>query len=198
MLRASGDRESFARRLRSVVAAGLALALAGACAVPRPYGEGVGLHALLSGGYRAVRHDDSEGHAAYALDLVTRESESGWGYEIGASYGAEDLGGARDHQAEFDEYSFGLRRSWQPAGRSARPYVAFGGALTTIEHRLHDPRDEFEDEGGAVYVRSGVLWDLGRYAFDRGTEVLVGFDVRGQAGDDADYVQLLLVLGFGR
>lgn len=172
--------------------------LLAACAAPRPYGEGVGLHTLFSGGYRAVTHDDFDGHAVYGLELVTREPESGWGYELGASYGTEDAGGARAHSAEFEQFSFGLRRSWQPEGSSARPYLAFGGAREVIEQRLHAPRAEFDERGGAAYVRGGVLWDLGRYAFDRGTEVVVGVDVRGQAGDDQDSVQLALVLGFGR
>lgn len=177
------------------------IAFASACAAPRPYGSGVELQALASGGYRALEHDrlaDLDGHAVYALEFVTREDTSGWGYEVGASYGDEDAGGAREHGAQFEEFWLGLRRSWQAEGGSARPYVGFGGALTAIEHDLHDPRAEFEDRGGAAYVHGGVLWDLGTYAFERGTQALVGVDVRAQAGDDADYVALALVLGAGR
>ncbi len=178
-----------------------ACALTGACAAPRPYGRGVDVQALFSGGYRALEHDrfaDLDGHPVYAFELATRENTSGWGYEVGASYAVERAGGAREHRAEFDELSLGLRRSWQPEGSSARPYLGFGGARTVVQHRLHDPGSTFEDRGGAAYLHGGVLWDLGSYAFDRGTEVLVGVDLRAQAGDDADYVALALVIGFGQ
>ena len=174
----------------------LALAL-GACAAPRPFGEGVALHSMLYGGYRAVDDQTFEGHPAYGIDLVTRDPKTGWGYELGGSYGTEDAGGAREHSAEFEEYSLGLRRSWR-AESSARPYLGFGGSFAKIDHTLHSPHTEFEAEGGAGYVRGGVLWALGRYDIDRSTEILVGFDVRGMLGDDYDYGQLALVLAFGK
>ncbi len=184
--------------MRAALPSALVLTLAAACAAPRPYGQGVGIQALFSGGYRALEHDVFDGHATYGLELATCERASGWGYELGASYGAEDAGGPREHTAEFTEYSFGLRRSWVSAQSSLQPYLGFGGALTNIDNRLHAPRSEFDDDGGAAYVHGGVLWNLGSYAFDRGTEVLVGLDVRAQAGDDVDYAQLALVLGFGQ
>jgi hypothetical protein len=70
--------------------------------------------------------------------------------------------------------------------------------FTRIDNNQHQPATEFEDEGGAAYVHGGVLWNLGRYEFDRGTEILLGFDLRGLVGDDYSYAQLSLVLGFGR
>ena len=123
-------------QMRAVLPALFALAL-GSCGAPRLYGEGVGLQALLSGGYRALAHDsfdghDStldghestfDGHDAYALELVTHERESGWGYELGGSYGAESAGGPREHEAEFDELSLGLRRTWQSEGGGDRKSV---------------------------------------------------------------------------
>jgi hypothetical protein len=176
-----------------------ALALAAGCsAAPRPWGDGVGLQALFSGGYRSLAHDDFEGHAVYGIDIATREYEGGWGYEIGASYGTEDASGPRDHSIEINEYSLGMRRTWERDDGDARPYVGFGGTLAQVEHTLHAPRDDFEDHGAAAYVRGGVLWYLGRYSFDRGTEMLAGFDVRGELGDDYDALQLALVFGFGR
>lgn len=181
-------------RLASLVA----LALATACGAPRPYGEGVSLHTVASGGYRALDHDVFDGHAVYALELVTCEAESGWGYELGGSYGTEDAGGAREHSAEFNELFLGLRRGWQPEGVSARPYLALGGAFTRIENDLQSPRSEFDDEGGAAYLRGGVLWPLGPMPLEPKTEVLVGFDVRGLVGDDYNSGELALVLGFGR
>jgi hypothetical protein len=180
-------------------AAVILLALvAWACSAPKPYGEGVGLHAQLTGGYRALDVEEFDGHASYGLELVTCARESGWGYELGALYGAEDAGGPREHEAEFNEYFIGLRRSKPPGTGAARPYFAFGGALTRLEHTLHGPRSEFRDEGAAAYVRTGILWGVGRYQVDRGTEVLAGLDLRGVLGDDYDYLQLALVLAFGQ
>jgi len=174
------------------------LALASACVLPRPYGEGVTFHTVATGGYRVLDHSTFDGHPVYGLELVSRERESGWGYELGGSYGFEDESGPRAPSAEFNEVFLGLRRSWEPEGSSARPYVGLGGAFTRVEHDLHDPHVEFEEEGGAAYAHGGVLWPLGPLPYQRETEVLLGFDVRGQLGDDYDYAQLSLVLGFGR
>jgi hypothetical protein len=176
----------------------LVFALAGACGLPRPYGEGVTLHTEALGGYRVLDRDDFDGHPVYALELVTCERESGWGYELGGSYGTEDEGGPREHSAEFNELYLGVRRSWAPADSRARPYLSLGGAFTRVEHDLHSPRSEFEEDGGGAYLRAGVLWLLGPLPFEHGTDVLVGFDVKGMASDDYDSAALALVMGFGR
>ena len=52
------------------------------------------------------------------------------------------------------------------------PYLGFGGAVTRVEHTLRSPTSDFDDHGGGAYVHGGVLWNFGRYAFERGTEVL--------------------------
>ena len=133
----------------------------------------------------------------YAFELATRDDRSGWGYELGGSFATEDAGGAREHSADFDEVSLGLRRSWRP-GSMAQPYLGFGGAMTVVRNVLHSPRSDFDDHGGGAYARGGVLWDLGSFDVDRGTEVLLGFDVRGFVGDDYNSGELALVLGFGQ
>lgn len=175
----------------------LAAVLLCSCGAPRPFGEGVSLHTMLSGGYRALDHEEFDGGAAYGLDLVTRDA-SGWGYELGGTYAAEDATGANQRSAEFNEVGLGLRRSWEDQAGGARPYLAFGGVFTRVENNQHQPFTEFEDDGGAAYVHGGVLWNLGRYDFDHGTEFLLGFDLRGLVGDDYSYAQLSLLLGFGR
>src|SRR5262245_4972622 len=174
------------------------LALATACALPRPYGEGVTLHTIGSAGYRLLDHEIFDGHDVYGLELATCDLESGWGYELGGSYGFEDEIGPREPSAEFNELYFGLRRSWPSEWGSARPYLGFGGAYTRVDLDAHSPHEEFEQEGGAAYAHAGVLWPVGPPWLEHGTEVLVGFDLRGELGDDYDYVQLALVLGFGR
>jgi hypothetical protein len=175
----------------------LVAALACSCGAPRPFGEGVSLHTMLTGGYRALNHDQYDGGPAYGLELVTRDG-SGWGYELGGTYSAEDQSGPHAPEAEFNEVGLGLRRGWEGQAGGARSYVGFGGAFTRVDHTLHQPFNEFEDEGGAAYLHGGVAWNLGRYDFDHGTEVLLGFDLRGLVGDDYEYAQLSLVLGFGR
>src|SRR5688572_27606774 len=58
----------------------LALALLGGCALPKPYGEGVALHTLLSAGGGIRDHDeedDFDGGAAYAIELSSLEPASG-------------------------------------------------------------------------------------------------------------------------
>ena len=77
------------------------LALASACAVPQPYGQGVTLHTIASGGTSLVNDETFDGHEVYGLELVTCERESGWGYELGGSYGSEAVSGPREHSAEF-------------------------------------------------------------------------------------------------
>ena len=177
-----------------------ALWLAACEAVPRPFGEGVTFHTVLSGGYRALDHDEDvfDGHAVYGLAFATREDESGLGYELGGTYGSEDAGGPRDHSGEFDELYLGLRKSWAPEHGSARPYVALGGALTRIENEVSSPNEEFDHDGASAYLRGGVLWAVGPMPLEPGTEVLLGLDVRGVLGDDSDAAELALVLGFGR
>ena len=174
------------------------LALASGCILPRPYGEGVTLHTMASGGYRAVDHASFDGHPVYGLELVTRQRESGWGYELGGSYGYEDAGGPREHSAEFNELYLGLRRGWEPESSRARPYVSLGGAFTRVEHDLHSPRSEFEEDGGAAYLRAGVQWRLGPLPLERSTDVLLGFDLKGMLGDDYDSAALALMMAFGR
>jgi hypothetical protein len=174
------------------------LALAPACAVPRPYGQGVTLHTVATAGYRFVDDETFDGHDAYGLELVTCELESGWGYELGGTYGFEDVSDPREPSAEFNEVYLGLRRTWPAEWGSARPYLGFGGAFTRVDLDLDSPEQEFEDEGGAAYAHGGVLWRVGPLPFEHRTEFLVGFDLRGLVGDDYDYAQLALVLGFGR
>jgi hypothetical protein len=175
------------------------LALAGSCAsVPRPYGQGVTLHTVATAGYRVLNYEDFDGHEVYALELVTRDSKSGLGYEIGGSYGFEDESGDREPSAVFNEVFLGLRKSWELDSSRARPYVGAGGAFTRIENHLDSPTDQFNDEGGAAYLHAGVLWPIGPLPIERGTEVLLGFDVRGLAGYQYDSAQLGLVLAFGR
>lgn len=177
---------------------GLLFALLGSCAVPRPFGEGVALHTLLAAGGRVLDHDELDGHVVYGLEFATLDAASGWGYEAGWTVGSEDEGGPRGLEADFDEVHLGLRRTFAAPARSARPYVGFGGVVTRLERELHAPELEVEDEGGAAYVHGGVLWTIGRFQHDRGNDVLLGFDVRGLAGDDYDALELALVFGAGR
>lgn len=180
----------------------LALALAGAaCQVPRAWGEGVGLQANFLGGGRVLDHDSYDAQLVAGVELATRDPELGWGYELGGLYGSEETDvPAGELEGEFAEVYLGLRRDWKPADSPLRPYAGAGGAWMKTTNRLRSsgPTSEFDDRGGGAYLHGGLLWSLGRFDFDRGTEILLGFDLRGVIGDDYDYGQAALVLGFGR
>jgi hypothetical protein len=79
------------------------------------------------------------------------------------------------------------------------PYFGLGASWARVENTLRTsgPTVEFDDDSGGAYVRGGLLWSLGRYDFDRGTEILMGIDARGLVGDDFDMAQIALVLAFG-
>ena len=185
-------------QVRVALSALVPFLLGAGCALPRPWGEGVGLQANFLGGYRALDHPTLEGHATAGGELVTHDPENGWGYELGGSYGSESLGGPREHEAEIDELYLGLRRSWVEEGRSLQPYLGFGASWVRVENGISSPTFEFDDDSGGAYLRGGALWSLGRFAFDRGTEIFVGVEGRGLIGDEVDSVQFALVLGFGR
>ena len=186
------------KALRIFVAGALASA-ASACTLPRPYGDTVDLHTLFAGGYRSVQHEAFDGHRAYALALTTCDPANGWGYELGASYGTEDgEDGARPVSGEFDDFSFGLRRTFGTDDDRARPYLGFGGSLMRLERSLEAPTAEADDHGAGPYVCAGVLWSLGRIGYGSGAEVVLGMDLRALSGEDYDYEQLTLVLGFGK
>jgi len=170
----------------------------GACTLPRPYGDTIDLHTLFSGGYRAVQDDVFEGHRAYAFAITTSDPANGWGYELGATYGHEEAGGPRNHEGEFDEFSAGMRRTFGSEDDRARPYVGFGGSLTRVEHALDAPDSDFDDHGAGAYACGGMLWSLGRVGYAPGAEVVLGVDLRALSGQDYDYQQLALVLGFGK
>lgn len=184
--------------LRLLVLCALALG-GGACALPRPYGDAIDLHTLFAGGYRSVQQESFDGHRTYALALTTCDPASGWGYELGASYGREDGShGVRPHEGEFDDFSAGLRRTFGAEGDTARPYLGFGGSLTRLEHSLELPESDFDDHGAGAYGCAGVLWSLGRIGYGAGAEVVLGADLRAFSGQDYDYQQLELVFGFGK
>jgi len=172
-----------------VVAAGTV-----SCRLPRLYGEDVALRVQGFGGYQVVNSREFDGHATVGGEIVTEDPENSWGYEIGGQYGSE---AEERHEAEFDEYYIGMRRGWTHG--AMRPYVGLGASYARVENTVRGPGPtrEFDDDSGGGYLRTGVLWSLGRYAFDRGTEILVGFDARGLIGDDFDMAQIAFVIAFG-
>jgi hypothetical protein len=183
--------------MRSIARLLPALVWLAGCAVPRPFGDGVALHTLLSGGYRVVDHETFEHHPTIALAFSTRDPESGWGYEAGAIYAKEELDEARDPSGEFAEGYLGFRRSFRPDSK-VHPYLGFGAAYGLINRSLSNPNTHFQDQGGGVYARAGLLWKVGRFAFDQDNDVMVGIDLRSVLGNDYDSSELSLILGFGR
>lgn len=176
----------------------IALALLASCAAPRPFGPGVEFDTVLYGGYQALSDDHFDGHQVFALELSTLDSENGWGYELLGGYGTED---ARSQgitrEAEFDEVALGVRRVWG-AGSNLRKVVGLGGAMTRVENTVSPPTSRFDDHGGALYAHAGLQWARGEVPFDPGTDFFFGFDLRALTGEEYDYAQLAVVLGFGR
>ncbi len=182
-----------------LVAAALA---GGGCAPARLWGAGVELRSHFLAGGRVVDHDlADDGHPVLGLELETRDAEVGWGYEVGGNFGTEEeqVAPGTLHEVEFQELGLGLRRTWVGESR-LRPFVGAGAAWMKAENTVRSagPTKEFDDRGAGAYLHTGLLWSFGRYPFDRGTEILLGFDLRGVLGDDIDYGQLALVLGFGK
>jgi hypothetical protein len=175
------------------------LLLAGCTAVPY-FGEDTEVHANFIGGYRAVNHDVFEDHPVVGLELQSDHAGDPFGYEVGYLVGWEDQDvGNVEHEATFHEAYAGLRRTWHPRG-NMRPYVGGGAAWMKAEREATSGgvENDFEDNGAGGYVHAGIAWRLGYLPLDRWTEVLLGIDVRGVVGDDMDYGQVALTLGFGR
>lgn len=173
--------------------------IAGACGAPRPFGSGVEIQTLLYGGERLLAHDEFDGHTVWGLELATTERSSGWGYEAQWNYGAEEgeVNGVED-DAEFDEFALGLRRTWRSVG-ALRTVLGAGAAYTQVEHiRRSTPTRLTDETGAAGYAHVALQWVRGMLPFDPGTEFVIGVDVRALAGDDYEYAQIALVLGFGR
>ena len=178
-----------------------AILAAGCSSLPRAWGENVGLQADLLGGYRASDHDIVDQNPVVGFELVTSDPAFPVGYELGGLYGSgqEDVPGGNLDVA-FTEAYLGLRRAWPTGNGSLRPYVGAGAAWMKTANDLHTagPTSEFNDRGAGAYVHGGVLWSPAGLSFGRGTEVLLGLDLRGVLGDDVSYGELAFVLGFGR
>jgi hypothetical protein len=189
-----------ASMLRRLTALTLAAGAASCGSLSRPGGEGVDVRTQILGGYQAVDTAAYEGHAVVGLEFVTYDPETQWGYELGGLFGTESLDRpSADLEANFHEVFLGLRRSW--VRDSWRSYVGLGASWARVANRLHPAgggaSTSFEDDSGGGYVRTGILWDVGRFPFDRGTSILVGFDARALVGEDLDALTGALVLAFG-
>jgi hypothetical protein len=184
--------------MRSSIALALFTSLLAACGAPRAFGPHIRHTTSILAGARAIDHDHADGLPAYGLELSS-EDDRGWGYELVGTYAAEEAGGPRDRDLEFDELGLGVRRTFR-GDESSRltTLVGAGAVFTRVENTLHDPRSDFDDEGGAGYAHAAVMWNVAPFDLEHGTEALIGLDLRGLIGDDYDYLQLALVLGFGR
>ncbi len=119
------------------------------------------------------------------------------------------------HDSEIYELDLGILKSWRP-GRT-RSFIGGGLAVLSIQQDLADDdlpggRIENDDTSLGAFLHGGVVWRLGK-AFDLGVESRlvagtnftlldvdvvpdVSFEVIRQR-EDADYVQLNLVVGWG-
>lgn len=185
---------------REIVGRAAACLLLAGCSSMPYVGDEVEVHANFIGGYRAVNHDVFEDHPVAGLELQSDRPGDFVGYEVGYLIGWEDQDvGNTEHEATFHEVYAGVRHTWSSKS-NLRPYVGVGAAWMKAEREATSPvaDNDFEDRGAGGYVHTGVNWRLGYLPLDRWTEVLLGLDVRGVIGDDMDYGQVALTLGFGR
>lgn len=185
--------------MRRLVALLPLLAFASCGSLSRPAGEGVDLRTQILGGYQVVDHGNYEGHGVVGLEFVTYDPQNDWGYELGGMFGTESLERpSAELEANFSEVYVGLRRSW--VQQDWRTYLGWGVSWARVANRL-DPdvgtSSTFQDDSGGAYVRAGILWALGKFPFDRGTSILMGFDTRALIGEDLDAVTGAVVLAFG-
>jgi len=98
------------------------------------------------------------------------------------------------------ELSFGVNKTWQPAG-NIRPFIGGGLASVTATYEVDTFLGDVDDDDTSlgVYLHGGVFWRLGK-RFNIGVDgrILAGTDITLFGADgDADYAQLGLVLGWG-
>ena len=161
------------------------------------------MHTHVLGGWRSVDHDVFEGHPVGGLEVDLYRPEAPFGYEIGLSYGTEDEDvGALDVEGQFYEGYLGIRKTWGSGG--VHPYVGLGGTYGVIDRNSRTPigqRISDDEVGAGGYVHAGAYWVIGGAGLDSAlgaSELTLGFDLRGVVGDDADYGQAAITLGFGR
>ncbi len=163
--------------------------------------DDLSIHTTLRGGIRSLDRDAYDGRALYGLEFDGYREDSWVGYELGATAGAEDRSaGTTTEDADFFEGYLGLRKTWYSEGNGYYPFVSVGATYVKTNRERSTPMGSTSpvDWGGGAYVRAGAYRVLTRAAFDGGTDVTAGADIRVVIAQDIAWAELGLSLGFGR
>ncbi len=153
---------------------------------------------FLVGG-RSIDHSDFESASVYGVELDWKQKDERLSYEFGATVGDDSVregGVIRD--VDFYEGYFGARWHFPDYSERLTPYVSAGANYLKADRTTTNGNliSSAEDWGGGVYVRAGAYGPIGSFAFEGGTKVLAGGDLRVVFGDDYDWIQFTLTLGF--
>jgi len=170
-----------------------------------PAGKESNWDALVLFSERASNDDFVDDYPAIGFQVATIQPGSGgWGLEAGANYGWGDgsgpgSAGTETRDTDFYEFGVGIHQTFRPDS-ALRPYFGLGGSWmrSYSTQRSATDKDTFTTYGAGVYAHTGVLWSPHRDATGRGTGIEFGLDLRGMLADDADYLELSLITGFGR
>lgn len=205
----------------------LAPCCACASTAPRIPFRGNSWHASVLGGKWAVNGFVPKADVL-GLELVLDEpGTGGWAIEVGARYANGTGDGRRrvtdpatstptllvdsERESDFYELSFGARQIYRRGAR-VQPYFGVGTAFQQTRNVEHFVQPELTPGAGdipmveherskfrpALYLRSGLLWNVLRDQFGEHTEVPLSLDVRGLIGAEYSTLELTLGFGFGR
>lgn len=158
------------------------------------------LHSTLLVGARSIDHPQYDSHAPIGFEVDAKRSQQSLGYEIGASVGSESStqNGLRQ-EGDFYEGYAGVRWHFMDASDRVVPFVSTGLSYLNADRETligGAVVAEAEDWSGGAYIRAGAYGTVGETTFDGGTKILLGGDVRAVFGDDYDWIQFSLMLGF--
>jgi hypothetical protein len=136
------------------------------------------------------------------------DAATGHGIEVGLTYAEDDDSaidpvfglGPADVEVETMEFYVGWRRTFRQAEQGLHPYVSAGatGVRTSVDVSAGGLHEQESDMEPGVYVRAGLLWDLGptlRCGLDY-RYVLVDEHTLGGMEIDSSFDQVLLTFGW--
>lgn len=118
-----------------------------------------------------------------------------------------------EREADYYEFTIGVRQTYRKDA-DVQPYFGVGGALQQLRSEEHfvqpalpgppavpeDPQVDHErsEIRPALYMRTGIVWNVLRDQLLEKTEVPLSFDIRGMLGVEYSTLEFTLGFGFGR
>ncbi len=163
--------------------------------------ESLAIRTTLHAGVRSLDHSQFDSHPVYGVEVDVKPEGSRLGYEVGTSF-ATDSGTSSgvDVEGDFYEAYGGIRWHFPNFSDRAMPYVGAGASYFQADRQseVGGIVTTAEDWSGGGYVRFGVYGPVGKLGLDGGSRVLAGGDLRAVFGQDYDWLQFTLTLGFAR